>query len=60
MKLENVCLRMADLPGRLVAFNNTCTTKLEHFGEIRTRGRSNFGEKILGMVFKLLKEIIIY
>ena len=36
-----VC-KMTDLPGRSVAFTSMCTTKLEHFGEIKTHGKSNF------------------
>ena len=45
-----VCV-MADLPGRSVAIISTCTMKLEHFDEIRTRGKSNFENKFLEMVY---------
>ena len=43
---------LADLPGRSVATTNTCTTKLEHFDEIRIHGKSNFEDEFLEMVFQ--------
>ena len=52
-----VCV-MAGLPGRSVATTSTCTTKWEHFDEIRTHGKRKFQKRILEMV-KLFKEIII-
>ena len=55
----HVCI-LADLPGRSVATTSTCTTKLEHFDQIRTRGKSNFENKLLETVFQLLEEIIFY
>ena len=33
-----VC-EMDDLPGHSVAFTSTCTTELDCFGKIRTRGK---------------------
>ena len=51
---------LADLPGRLIATTSTYTTKLERFDEIRTRGKSNFENELLEMVFQLLEEINIY
>ena len=51
---------LAELPGHSVATTSTCTTKLERFDEIRTRGKSHFENKFLEMVFQLLEEIIIY
>ena len=51
---------LADLPGHLIAATTTCTTKLERFDEIRTRGKSNFKNEILEMDFQLLEEIINY
>ena len=54
-----VCI-LADLPGLSVATTSTCTSKLEPFDEIRTRGKSNFESKFFEMVFQLLEEIIIY
>ena len=52
---------MADLhvPGCLVAITSMCMTKLEHFDEIRTRGKRTFENEFLNMVFRLLEEIII-
>ena len=44
---------LADLPGRSVATTSTYTTELERFDEIRTRGKSNFENKFLEMVFQL-------
>ena len=54
-----VC-EMADLPDRSVAITSTCTMKLEHFDEIRTRGKCNFESELLEMVSQLLEETIIY
>ena len=55
----HVC-EMSDLPGRSVAITSTCTTKLECFDEIRTRGKCNFENEYLEMVSQLLKGIVIY
>ena len=52
-----VC-KMADLPGRLVAFTSTCTTKLDRFGGIKTCGKSNFENVFLEVVSQLPEEII--
>ena len=52
-----VC-EMADITGRSVATTSTYTTKLEHFDEIRTRGKCNFENEFLEMVFQLLEKII--
>ena len=49
--------KMADLQGYSVATTSMCTAKLEHSDEIRTRGKCNFENKILEMVFQLLEEI---
>ena len=54
-----VCV-LADLQCSSVATTSTCTTKLERFDKIRTRGISNFKNKFLEMAFQLLGEIIIY
>ena len=54
-----VCV-LADLPGHLVATTSMYTMNLERSDEIRTRGKSNFENEILEMVFQLLEEIIIY
>ena len=51
---------LADLPGCSVATPSTYTTKLEHFDEIRTPGKSNFKNEFIEMVFQLLEEIIIF
>ena len=51
---------LADLQCSSVATTSTCTTKLERFDEIRTRGISNFKSEYLEMAFQLLGEIIIY
>ena len=51
---------LADLQGRYVATTSKCTTKLEHIDEIKTRGKSNFKNKFLEMVFQFLEETIIY
>ena len=51
---------LADLPGRSVATTSTCMTKLERFDAIRTRGKSNFKNEFLEMLFQLLEETIIY
>ena len=50
----------ADLPGHSVGINNVCTIKLEHFDEIETRGKHNFQNEFLEMVFQFLEEIVIY
>ena len=55
----HVCV-LADLPGRLVATTSTCTTKLQRFDEIRTRGNRNWENEFLEMVFQLLEEIVIF
>ena len=55
----HVCV-LADLAGRSVATTSTCTTKLKHFDQIRTHGKSNFENKLLETVFQFLEEIIIY
>ena len=54
-----VCV-LADLPGHLVATTSKYTTRLEFFDEIRTRGKNDFENELLEMVFQLLEEIIIY
>ena len=51
---------LADLPGHLIGTTSMYTTKLERFDEIRTRGKSNFENVFLEMVYQLLEEIIIY
>ena len=51
---------LADLPGRSKATTSMYTTKLERFDKIRTHSKSNFENKLLEIVFKLLEEIIIY
>ena len=51
---------LADLPGCSIATNSTCTTKLEHFDEIWTHGKSNFGNEFLEMIFQPLEKVIIY
>ena len=43
-----------------VPTTSTCKMKLERFDEIRTRGKSNFQNEFLQMVFQVLVEIIIY
>ena len=59
--MENVCVCvLADLPGCSLATTSTCTTKLERFDEIRTRGKSIFEDEFLEMLYQLLKEIIDY
>ena len=50
---------LADLPGHSIATTSTYATKLECFDEIRTRGKSNFENEFLEMVFQLLEELII-
>ena len=42
---------LADLPGHSVATTSTCTKKLEPFDEIRTRGKINFENEFLEMIF---------
>ena len=49
---------LADLPGHSVAITSTCTTKLERFDEIGTRGNRNFENEFSEMVFQILEEII--
>ena len=41
----------ADSPGPSVAITCAYTTKLERFDEIRTRGKRNFENELLEMVF---------
>ena len=48
------------VPGLSVATTSTCTTKLEHFDEVRTRGKRNFKSEFFEMVFQLLEKITIY
>ena len=54
-----ICV-LADLPGRSVATTCKRTKKLERFDEIRTRGKNDFENKFLKLVFQLSQEIIIY
>ena len=51
---------LAGLPDRSIAPTSTCTSKLERFEEIRTRGKNNLENKLLEMVSHLLEEIIIH
>ena len=51
---------LADLPSCSIATTSMYTTKLEHFDEIRTRGKSSFENEFLEMVSQLLEEISIY
>ena len=46
--------------GRSVATTSTCTTKLERFDEITTRGKNYFESEFLETVFQLFEEIIVY
>ena len=50
-----ICV-LADLPGRSVTTTSKCTKKLKCFDEIRTRGKNNFENKFLEMVFSFHKK----
>ena len=47
---------LADIPGRSIATISTYMAKLECFDENRTRGKGNFENELLEMVFQLLEE----
>ena len=51
---------MGDLPGHSVAITSMFHKKLERIAEIGVRGKRNFENEFLEMVFQLLEEMIIY
>ena len=52
--LANLCTRP------LYSYRQHVCDELECFDEIRTRGKSNFKNEVLEVVFQLLVEVIIY
>ena len=44
---------MADLPGHSVAITSVCAMKLERFDEIGIRGKRNFANERLEIVFSV-------